>query len=389
MKHTQIKMLVLGAAVAATAALGQVRPGIAGDVKIGFITPLSGPIASQGVPFSKGMAAGHNYVSEINGHTLSFIQLDDASNPSESARNARKLIEEDKVDVLVGTGGVPGAMALASIASEAQLPLVSFTPLFLSGEKANWSVTTAQPASLMLEAIVDDMAASGIKTVGYIGFSDSWGDLAYKTLKDAADRAGIEVVTDERYARSDTSVTGQALKVVAAGPDAVVTGTAGTPGALPYIALAERGYQGAIYGTHGIINPDFIRVAGASAEGLLAPTGPVVVADQLPDDHPSKKAAEEFKAAYAAANGEAPKDAFSAYAFDAWQVIADAVARVDPALEPGTPAYRTALRDAIFQTKDLAVTHGVLTFHPGSPYGADERAVVMVRLEGGNWALKN
>jgi len=389
MERKQIKQLVLGATVSVAATLGLAQASVAGEVKIGFITPLSGPIASQGVPFAKGMAAGHEFISEVNGHTLEFIQLDDASNPSQSARNARKLIDEDQVDVLVGTGGVPGAMALASIASEAKLPLVSFTPLFLSGEKANWSVTTAQPASLMLDAIVDDMAAAGVKTVGYIGFSDSWGDLAYNMLMAAADRAGIEVVTDERYARSDTSVTGQALKVVAARPDAVVTGTAGTPGALPYIALADRGYQGAIYGTHGIINPDFIRVAGASADGLLAPTGPVVVADQLPADHPSKEAAEAFKAAYMAANGEAPKDAFSAYAFDAWTVIADAVNRVDPGLEPGTAEYREALRDAIFETSDLPVTHGVLSFHLGSPYGADERAAVMVRLEGGNWVLKD
>jgi len=233
------------------------------------------------------------------------------------------------------------------------------------------------------------MAGAGIKTVGYIGFADSWGDLAYNTLKAAADRAGIEVVTDERYARSDTSVTGQALKVVAARPDAVVTGTAGTPGALPYIALADRGYQGAIYGTHGIINPDFIRVAGSTAEGLLAPTGPVVVADQLPADHPSKQAAEQFRVAYLAANGEEPKDAFSAYAFDAWKVIADAVSRVDPDIEPGTAEFRVALRDAIFQTQDLPVTHGVLSFRLGSPYGADERAAVMVRLDGGNWVLKD
>lgn len=388
MKYQQLKSILAGAAVAAAATLIQAQAGMAGDVKIGFITPLSGPIASQGVPFAKGMAAGHAYVSEVNGHTLEFIQLDDASDPSQSARNARKQIDEDKVDVLVGTGGVPGAMALASIASEAQLPLVSFTPLFLSDEKANWSVTTAQPASLMLDKIVEDMSAAGVKTVGYIGFSDSWGDLAYNTLKAAADRAGIEVVTDERYARSDTSVTGQALKVIAARPDAVVTGTAGTPGALPYLALSERGYQGAIYGTHGIINPDFIRVAGASAEGLLAPTGPVVVADQLPDDHPSKKAAEEFSAAYAEANGEAPSDAFSAYAFDAWKVIADAVSRVDPSIEPGTPEFRIALRDAIFATKDLPVTHGVLSFHLGDPYGADDRAAVMVTLENGNWVLK-
>ncbi|WP_346913808.1 ABC transporter substrate-binding protein [uncultured Roseibium sp.] len=388
MGKSHIRHLLAGAALAVGATLALGQSAWAADIKIGFITPLSGPIASQGIPFSKGMAAGQKYVSEVNGRKIEFIQLDDASDPSQTARNARKLIDEDKVDVIVGTGGVPGAMALASIASEAKLPLVSFTPLFLSGDKAAWSVTTAQPASLMIDAVVDHMKKDGVKTIGYIGFSDSWGDLAYNTLLKSAEGAGMEVVTNERYARSDTSVTGQALKIVAAGPDAVIGGTAGTPGALPYLALADRGYQGAIYGTHGIINPDFIRVAGASAEGLLAPTGPVVVADQLPDSHPSKVVAAEFAAAYEAANGEAPKDAFSAYAFDAWKVIADAAARVPADMEPGTPEYRAALRDAIFETKDLPVTHGVLTFKPGSPYGADDRAAVMVKLENGNWVLQ-
>jgi branched-chain amino acid transport system substrate-binding protein len=240
----------------------------------------------------------------------------------------------------------------------------------------------------MLDTVVEHMKGEGIETIGYIGFSDSWGDLAYDSLLEAAGSAGMEVVTNERYARSDTSVTGQALKIVAARPDAVIGGTAGTPGALPYLALADRGYQGKLYGTHGIINPDFIRVAGDAAEGLLAPTGPIVVADQLPDSHPSKAVAGDFIAAYEAVHDEKPTDAFSAYSFDAWLVIADAASRVDASIEPGTPEFRTALRDAIFETSELPVTHGVLTFTEGSPYGADERAAVVVKLEGGEWVLQ-
>jgi branched-chain amino acid transport system substrate-binding protein len=235
--------------------------------------------------------------------------------------------------------------------------------------------------------MVDHMRRSGIKTVGYIGFSDSWGDMAYGALQKSAE-PGISVVTNERYARSDSSVAGQVLKIVAARPDAVLAGTAGAPGALPYLGLSERGYKGALYGTHGLINPDFVRIAGASAEGLLAPTGPVMVADQLPANHPSKKIAGEFRAAYQQAHNAAPTDAFSAYAFDAWMVVMNAAARVSPKLEPGTAAYREALRDAIFSTKELAVTHGVLNYKPGSSYGADARSAVVVKLEKGQWILQ-
>lgn len=375
-------------AVASAGMLLQVQAADAADIKVGLITPLSGPVSSQGIPYAKGIQAGAKHIPEVGGRKIVLIQLDDASDPSASARNARKLIEEEKVDVVIGTGGMPGAMAIAAICRETKTPLVSFTPLALAGEDSAWAVTTAQPAPLMIAAVVEHMKKAGVKSVGYIGFSDSWGDLAHDTLLKSAQAAGMNVVTNERYARSDTSITGQVLKLVSARPDAVLGGTAGTPGALPYLGLTERGYKGAIYGTHGLINPDFVRVAGASAQGLLAPTGPVMVAEQLPDSHPSKKVAGEFRAAYQAAHNTAPTDAFSAYAFDAWMVVTDAARRVSPKLEPGSPEYRAALRDAIFATKELAVTHGVLSFKAGSPYGADARAAVVVKLDKGQWVLQ-
>jgi len=360
----------------------------AADIKIGVIVPLSGPIASQGVPTAKGIQAAAKVKADVNGRKITVVQLDDMSDPSASARAARKLIDDDKVDVIIGTGGVPGAMALAAIASETKTPLVSYTPLSVQGEAAAWSVTTVQPTSLIISTVVNHMKQAGVKSVGYIGFSDSWGDLAYNSLQKATEGTGMGVVSNERYARGDNSVAGQALKIVAKHPDAVLGGTAGTPGALPYLALAERGYKGAIYGTHGIINKDFIRVAGSAGQGLLAPTGPVIVAEQLPASHPSKKPAEEYRAAYQAAHGVQPDEAFSAYAYDAWMVVANAAARVPAKLEPGTPEYRAALRDAIYATKELAVTHGVLNYKPGSPYGSDQRSVVMVKLDKGRWTLQ-
>jgi branched-chain amino acid transport system substrate-binding protein len=375
-------------AVLAAILLAPAPAATAADLKIGVIAPLSGPIASQGVPTSRGIQAAMKYRSEVGGRKVTLVQLDDASDPSASARAARKLIDDEKVDVIIGTGGVPGSMAIATICRESKTPFVSYTPLVPSGDDSAWAVTTAQPAPLMINAVVEHMKKAGVKTIGYIGFSDSWGDLAYNSLEKSATAAGMRVVTNERYARSDSSIAGQILKIVAAKPDAVIGGTAGTPGALPYITLSDRGYKGAIYGTHGIINPDFVRVTGAAGQGLLAPTGPVMVAEQLPDSHPSKKVAADFRAAYQAVHNALPGDAFSAYAFDSWLVALDAAARVSPKLEPGTPEYRAALRDAIFATKDLAVTHGVLTFKAGTPYGADSRSVVVVKLDKGQWRLQ-
>ncbi|MDM0044133.1 ABC transporter substrate-binding protein [Variovorax dokdonensis] len=357
----------------------------AADIKVGFITSLSGPVSSLGIPYEKGIKAAQAYKSEVAGHKVTMIALDDASDPSTAARNARKLIEEDKVDVIIGTAGSPGALAIAAVARETKTPLISIANANLPGEAGAWMVTLPQPAPLMVSAVVERMKQSGVKTVGYIGFSDAWGDLVYDALNKSAEKHGIKVVSNERYARADSSVAGQVLKIVALRPDAVITGTSGTPGALPYLALAERGYKGQIYGMHALINPDFVRVGGASVEGLLAPTGPVVVAEQLPESNPMRKVAMDFRAAYQKANGSAPTDAFSAYSFDGWLVMLDAASRAKG--EPGTPEYRVALRDAIVSTKELVGTHSVYNFKPDDRYGSDERSRVVVRLEKGKWML--
>ena len=374
-------------ATATALAAAMVAPALAADLKVGLITSLSGPGSSLGIPYSKGMQAALAYKSEVNGRKIQLIALDDASDPSTAARNARKLIEEDKVDVLMGTSGVPSSLAIAQVGREAKVPMIALTPLMLDPAENQWVFTVAQPTQLMVDAVVERMKRNNVKTVGYIGFSDAWGDLVYGALMKAAPGAGIQVVSNERYARADASVTGQVLKIVALRPDAVMTGGSGTPGALPYLALAERGFRGGIYGQHGLINPDFVRVGGAAVDGLLAPTGPVIVAEQLPVDNPTKKIAIDFRAIFQKVNNAPSTDAFSAYSFDGWLVFLDATARALPKAEAGTPEFRLALRDAIATTKELVGVHGVYNFKAGNLYGVDQRARVIVKLEKGQWNL--
>lgn len=360
----------------------------AAEIKVGVIVPLSGPVAAQGLSTVEGLKAGVEYQNSVNGHTLNIIQLDDASNPSMTNRNARKLINQDKVDVLIGTSSVPGAMALATVASEEKTPLVSFTPIEIKDEVAKWAVTTTQSGDTMVSAVVDEMKRNGVKTVGYIGFADAWGDVAYGALQRHAKEAGIEVVANERYARADNSVAAQVLKVMAAKPDAVLGGGAGTPGALPYIGLHERGYKGALYGTHAILSPEFVKLVGEAGEGLIVPTGPALVGEQLPADNPSKSIIQEYTKAYKAAHGEEPYDVFSAYAFDAWLVVLKAAERVPADIQPGTPEYREALRKAIKETKNLAGTEGVFSYSPANAYGVEKESVVIVKLVKGQWVLQ-
>src|SRR4029079_2752120 len=301
------------------------------------------------------------YKGEIAGRKIQLIVLDDASDPAAAGRNARKLVEEDKVDVLMGSSGVPSSVAIAQVAKETKTPMIGLSPISIDAADNSWVVTVAQPTQLMVDAVVDRMKANGVKTVGYIGFSDSWGDLVYDALMKAAPSRGIQVVSNERYARADQSVTGQVLKIVALRPDAVMTGGSGTPGALPFLALAERGFKGGVYGNHGMINPDFLRVAGSSASGAYLPTGPVIVADQVPANYPTRKVTDDFRAAFLKVNGAPSTDAFSAYSFDGYLVFADAAARAIAATktEPGTPAFRVALRDAIAKTKEVGESHAL------------------------------
>jgi branched-chain amino acid transport system substrate-binding protein len=374
-------------ALAVALATGFATTALAADLKVGLSVSLSGPNSSLGVPYAKGMQAALAYKGEVNGRKIQLIVLDDGSDPTNAGRNARKLVDEEKVDVLMGTSGVPAAIAMAQVGRDAKVPMIGLTPIQLDPAENGWVFTVAQPTQLMIDAVVERMKKDGVKTVGYIGFSDAWGDLVYNALMKSAPAAGIKVLGNERYARADASVTGQVLKLLAMKPDAVMTGGAGTPGALPFLALSERGFKGPMYGQHGLINPDFVRVVGGAGQGALMPTGPVIVAEQLPNDYPTKKIAMDFRAAFQKVNNAPTSDAFSAYSFDGWLVFTNAAARAKG--EPGTPEFRQSLRDAIATTKEVVGTHGVYNFKQGDLYGVDQRARVIVKLENGQWKLAN
>jgi branched-chain amino acid transport system substrate-binding protein len=364
-------------------------PAGAAEIRVGLITSMTGPGSSIGIPYSKGTAAAEVYKDDVNGIKIKVEQLDDASDPSTGTRDARKLIEQDNVDVLMGAGNTPITLAIAAYSREQKVPLISLVPLGnLAADASSWLVSIPQPAPLMVAAVVDRMKKTGVKTVGYIGFNDAWGDLVYDALQKSVVGTDLKIVTNERYARTDTSVTAQALRNVAAAPDVVMTGGSGTPGALPFIALGERGYKGKVYGTHALINPDFVRVGGGAVEGVICPTGPVVVASQLPESNPIRKVAIDYEAAYQKANSEPARGAFAPYAFDGWLVLLNAAKHALAAgTKPGTAEFRQAFRDATVTTKDLVGTHAVYNFTPGSVSGVDDRSHVLVQLVNGNWKL--
>jgi branched-chain amino acid transport system substrate-binding protein len=357
------------------------------QVTVGFVTSQSGPASSIGVLYDKGMKAGVEYVNTIGDEKVKLIQLDDSSDPSTATRNARKLIEENKVDILIGTATAASSNAMVAVANELKVPLLAISPISVApsdtGER--WGLCIPQPPDLMVKVVVDRMKRDGVKSFAYIGFVDAWGDLVYNGAKKPAEADGLKILTNERYSRTDTSVMGQVLKMMTTKPDAVLLGGAATQGALPALTLAERGYKGPLYGTPALLNTDFIRVGGKAVEGVQVSAGPVIVAEQLPDDHFSKKISMAFRDAYQKANGAPPTDGFSAYSFDSWLIFMDAAKRAAGKAKPGTPEYRVALKNALFETKELVGTHAVYTFKPGDSYGVDERSLVLVRLKDGQW----
>ncbi len=354
------------------------------DVNVGVIVSATGPGASLGIPYRNAFSV---MPKTLGGEKVNYTILDDGTDPTSATRNARKLVQEQKVDLIIGSGTTPSAVAVAEVASETKTPQISLSPLPGTNAGSNWTFSVPQPMSVMMKTVADHMKAQDIKKVAYIGFADVWGDLVYNGFSAHAKEMGIEVVTNERYARNDTSVMGQVIKLIAAKPDAVLVGGSGTPGALPHTTLRDRGYTGPIYHNPAVINKDFLRVGGAKIEGAYAVTGPVIVADQLPDDNPIKKVALAFIKAYDAEYGEGSHNAFSAYSWDANLLADNAVAEAKKTAQPGTPEFRAAIRDALEKTHELVGTHGVYTMSPTDHTGVDERAAALVQVEKGGWKL--
>jgi branched-chain amino acid transport system substrate-binding protein len=348
----------------------------------------TGPAASLGIPENNNFSL---LPTTIAGQKVKYIVLDDATDTTTAVKNARKLTTEDKVDVLVGSTVTPNSLAMIDVAAETGTPLISMAASAVIVQpldaKKRWAFKTPQNDAQMAGAIVEHMKANNIKTVAFIGFADAYGEGWYQEFNAAATAAGIKTLTNERFNRTDTSVTGQVLKMMASKPDAVLIGAAGTPAALPQKTLKERGYAGKYYQTHGVANNDFLRVGGKDIEGTFLPAGPVLVWNQLPDSNPVKASATEYVQKYEAAYGKGSVSTFGGHAWDAGKLIEAAVPIALKTAKPGTPEFRAALRDALENVKNVAGAHGIFNPTATDHVGLDNRSRVMVTIEGGGWKL--
>ena len=375
--------------VAAVAAL--VGIGISGaaeaQIRVGITVSASGPGAALGTPQMRTVKA---LPKEIAGQKITYVALDDESDPTKSAQNARKLIAEDKVDVLIGSSLTPTSMPMIDIAYETKTPLLTLaaaaelvTPM---DAKRHWVFKVVPNDDLMSSAIMKYIAKTGVKRLGYIGVSDGYGEGYYKALGQLAPKLGIELTTHEVYGRGDSSVTGQVLKIIATHPDAVFIASAGTPAVLPQKALRERGYKGPIFQTHGVSTEQFIKLGGKDVEGTIYAGEVFTIANDLPASSPFRKAPEQFIKAYKAVYGEAP-NIFGAHLWDTIVLLEHAVPGALKHGKPGTVKFRSALRDQLERTKDVYLNNGLSNMSPTNHNGYDARTPFLIKVEGGAFRL--
>lgn len=355
------------------------------DINVGVTLSATGPAASLGIPEKNSFEL---LPATIGGEKINWIILDDASDTTRAVTNTRRFISENRVDVVVGSTITPNSLAMVDVVADAETPMISMAASHRIVEPTNpktrWVFKTPQSDSLMADAIAVHMKANGVKSIGYIGFADAYGESWLAEIRRSAQTAGIKVVADEKYNRADPSVTGQVLKLVAANPDAILIGASGTPAATPQKELAARNYKGKVYQTHGVANADFLRVVGKDGNGTILPAGPMLVYEQLPDANPIKKVAAEYITKYEQKFGT--RSTFGGHAWDTYLLLNQAIPIALKKAKPGTREFRAALRDAL-ETATVVATHGVFVMSPNDHNGLDNRARVMVKIDNGKWVL--
>jgi len=379
------KTLLSAAALAAVLALPAL-PARAqtSDITIGISISTTGPAAALGIPERNAL----EFVpKEIAGVPLKLIVLDDGGDPTTATTNARRFVTESKADVIMGSSITPPTIAVSNVANEAGIPHIGLAPFPITPERAKWSVDMPQPVPIMGKVLYEHMKAHNIKTVGYIGYSDSYGDLWFNDLKKQGEPMGLQIVDDERFARPDTSVAGQVLKLVAANPDAILVGASGTAAGLPQTALRERGYKGLIYQTHGAASMDFIRISGAAAEGVIMAAGPVMDPEDQPDSALTKKPGLALNTAYEAKYGANSRSQFAGHSYDAFQVLLRVVPVALKTAKPGTPEFREAIRQAFLSEREIAASQGVYNFTEKDRYGLDDRSRILLTVKDGKYVL--
>ena len=355
------------------------------DINIGVTLSLTGPASGLGIPVGNQFKL---WPQTIAGEKVNLIMLDDASDPGKGVSNARRFVTEDKVDMIFGGSITTVSAAVAPVALEAKTTQISIAPVGVPPDQERWVFRLPQGFAVMAFPIIEHMKKSGVKTVGFLGYTDAYGESWLKEFTAQADKAGIKVIAAERFARSDTSATPQALKLVSANPDAMLVVASGSGAAMPHKAIIERGFKGKVYQTHAAATPDLVRIGGKDVEGSYVVSGPAVVAEQLPDSHPSKAVAVDFVTKYEAAYGKGTRSQFAGHSYDAKIMLEKIIPVALKKGKPGTPEFRAALRDAVEGMGRTVFAHGVMNWTATDHWGYTNETGVMLKVVGGQFVVE-
>ena len=357
------------------------------QIRIGLMVSATGPTSAIGIPQKN---TGDILPRTMGGASVEYISLEDGGDATRAVQNVKKLIAENNVDAVIGPSTTPNAFAILDTIADAKVPLMATVGTSAVVEpldaKKRWVFKTTQNDDLIAAALLTHMQKHGVKTVGFIGFNDPYGDNWLKVFSALGEKAGIKVVAVERYARNDSSVTGQTLKLIAAKPDAMLIAAVGGPAVLPQATLRDQGFKGTIYQTHAVATDDFIKLGKDKVEGTVLAAGPMLVIDEIPDSNPTRRVALAYMAAYEKQFGGKPAT-FGANTWDAALLLERAIPTALKAAKPGTEAFRAALRDALEHERDVVGCQGVFNMSPTNHNGMDERARVLVTVRDGRFRL--
>ena len=352
-----------------------------GEIKVGVVLDITGAGASLGVPERQTvemLAEQVNAAGGINGRKLKLYVEDNQSTEDGAAKATSKLLNTEKVDILLGASRTGPSLAMRPLAEKAEKPMISFAANAKIVDGSKWVFKTAQNDRVVLEKMVDDMKAKGITKVAVARDASGFGEGIPEMLTEIGKSAGITVTTVQKFAPDATDFTSQMLGLRDSAPQAVLIW--GIP---PAAGLAQKAYKQLalnvpVYQSHGIGNQAFLDTAGDTANGLLAPMGRMLVANQLKDDDPQKAVVTKFIADFKAKYNASPST-FAGHAYDGFMIAVEALKKA------GTDANK--LRDAIEATSKWPGISGVFTMTPTDHSGLTKDALMIVTVDNKAWKV--
>ena len=352
-------------------------------IKVGAVLSVTGPASFLGEPEKNTLLLLQEEINAgggVDGRKLEVIVYDDESDVNKCVMAAKKLIEQDKVAVVLGPSISGNTLAIAKFFAPAKIPLVSCAAAEKIVKPVDpWVFNTPQLDRHAVGKILADAKKKGYAKLAILTVSDGFGQAGRGVLQELIPAQGFTLVADEVYGPKDTDMSSQLTKIKGVAPDAIICWGTNPGPAVVARNRAQLGLKTPLYMSHGVASKKFIELAGDAAEGLVLPAGRLVAVAQVPEGNPQKALLTKYVADYAKKYGN-PPSTFGGHAYDALMLVVNAV-------KAGKSAKSQDIRDNLEKIKGLAGTAGIYTMTPENHNGLDESAFVMVAIEKGEWKV--